>query len=172
MAASSASKSKGKKKWSKGKLREKKNYRVVFNKALFDKLLKEVPKKMKVVTVYNLVEQYKINGSLARRAIRELAKGNHIRAVATHSDHVIYTKNAGAVVEDEEEVKGKGKGKPTKAAKPGKASKEAAAEPKETSDEPATEAAAAPAKAAAKKPAAAKAEAAAKKPAAKKTAKA
>lgn len=32
--------------------------------------MKEVPKKMKVITVYNLIENYKINGSLARRVVR------------------------------------------------------------------------------------------------------
>jgi ribosomal protein S25 len=115
IAAMSASKSKGKKKWSKGKVREKKNYRVVLTKVLFDKIMKEVPRKMKVITVYNLVENYKINGSLARRIIRELMKQAMIRPVATHSDHVIYTMS-GKVTEEKSEAapkKGKG-GKPKK----------------------------------------------------------
>jgi hypothetical protein len=50
--------------WSKGKVREKKNYRVVWNNELYQKMLKEVPKKMKVITAYALVEQYKINASV------------------------------------------------------------------------------------------------------------
>jgi len=75
LAAQSASKSKGKKKkWSKGKLREKKTYRVVFNKATLDKFVADVPKKMKTITIYNLVENFKINCSLARRGIQELLK--------------------------------------------------------------------------------------------------
>ncbi len=35
-------------KWAKQKLREKKNNKVVFNQATYDKLMKEVPKKLKV----------------------------------------------------------------------------------------------------------------------------
>ena len=63
LAAMSSAKSKGKKKkWSKGKLREKKNHRVMFNKAILDKVMTDVPKKMKVITVYSMIENYKING--------------------------------------------------------------------------------------------------------------
>lgn len=41
----------------------------MYDQTLFDKMLKEVPKKMRVITVYSLVEQFKINGSLARRCV-------------------------------------------------------------------------------------------------------
>lgn len=68
LAATSAAKGKGKKKkWSKGKMREKRDNRVVFNKALWEKVVKEMPKKMKLITIYNVIENYKINGSLRRR---------------------------------------------------------------------------------------------------------
>lgn len=30
---------------------------------LYEKAIKEIPKKMKVITVYNLIENYKINGT-------------------------------------------------------------------------------------------------------------
>merc|ERR1719217_59165 len=93
LAAQSASKSKGKKKkWSKGKLREKKNNLVVFSQALFDKLLKEVPARMKVITVYNLIENYRINGSLARRIMREMSQRGTVQCVSNHSKMPIYTK--------------------------------------------------------------------------------
>merc|ERR1719253_415353 len=82
LAAQSASEGKGKKKkWSKGKLREKRDNRVVYNKTLYEKVMKEVPKKMKLITVYNLIENYKINGSLARRTINELQEKGLIREV-------------------------------------------------------------------------------------------
>eukprot|EP00178_Gracilaria_changii_P025198 TRINITY_DN7735_c0_g1_i3.p1 TRINITY_DN7735_c0_g1~~TRINITY_DN7735_c0_g1_i3.p1 ORF type:complete len:116 (+),score=21.66 TRINITY_DN7735_c0_g1_i3:25-348(+) len=93
LAAMSASKGKGKKKkWSKVKVRETKNHAVVFDQALYDRLIKDVPKKMRVITVYTLCEQYKINGSLARRAINILASKGQIRPVSTHSRGLIYTK--------------------------------------------------------------------------------
>jgi small subunit ribosomal protein S25e len=82
LAAQSASKGKGKKKkWSKGKMREKRNNLVTFNKSLWAKVQNEIPK-MKVVTIYNLIENYKINGSLARRAIRELVSAKKLVCVA------------------------------------------------------------------------------------------
>jgi small subunit ribosomal protein S25e len=76
--------------WSKGKVRDKKNHAVVYDNALLDKVVKEVPKKMKVITVYTLVENYKINASLARRTIQELVKRGLIKAVAHESHMQIY----------------------------------------------------------------------------------
>jgi len=78
-------------KWSKGKLREKKNNRVVFTAQMLEKFIKEVPKKMKVITTYNLIEQYKINGSLARRGIRELLERALIAPVDVNRANSIYT---------------------------------------------------------------------------------
>jgi len=124
LAAQSASKSKGKKKWSKGKLREKKNNRVVFTAQLLEKFLKEVPKKMKVITTYNLIEQYKINGSLARRGIRELLKRAFIAPVDINAANSIYTPTElrkKVDKADKEEVAATGKGQ--KGGKGGKGQK-------------------------------------------------
>merc|ERR1712083_1266806 len=98
MGAQSSTWAKGKKKkWSKGKLREKRNHKVVYNgQSDLDKVLKEVPKKIKVITVYSLVEAYKINGSLARRTIRELLKRGTIKTVLKSAHLGIYTKSAKA----------------------------------------------------------------------------
>ncbi|TYI88218.1 hypothetical protein E1A91_D04G192700v1 [Gossypium mustelinum] len=68
-----------KKKWSKGKQKEKVNNMVLFDQATYDKLLSEAPK-------------YKINGSLARKAIRELMARGSIRLVSAHSSQQIYTR--------------------------------------------------------------------------------
>jgi len=91
LAAQSASKGKGKKKWSKGKVREKKNYRVVFNAEILQRLMKEVPRKMKVITTYTLIEAYKINGSVARRGIKELLLQNLIKPVLINAKGAVYT---------------------------------------------------------------------------------
>jgi len=99
LAAQSSSKSKGKKKkWSKGKLREKKQHAVVFNKALFDKFIQEVPKKA-LTTIFTLVENYKINCSLARRGLRELVKRNLVAPVCPSGTMAVYTKSASAAAE-------------------------------------------------------------------------
>ncbi len=94
LAAASSSKSKGKKKrWAKIKVKDKKNYRVVFNDELYQRVIKDVPQKMKVITIYNMIESYKINGSLARRIIDQLAKDGKIKCVDRHGAFRIYTKS-------------------------------------------------------------------------------
>eukprot|EP00741_Cyanophora_paradoxa_P010416 tig00000037_g10072.t1 len=77
--SSSSSGGKGKKKkWSKGKMKEKVNNLVLFDKATYDKLISEV------------------NGSLARRGIKELMAKGLIRLVADHSAQSIYTRATNA----------------------------------------------------------------------------
>merc|ERR1739848_724991 len=73
-----------KKKWSKGKVREKLNNMVVFDQATYDKMMKEAST-FKLVTVAVLSERLKINGSLARRAIQELLTAGSIKQVDKHS---------------------------------------------------------------------------------------
>merc|ERR1712164_58857 len=83
-----------KKKWSKGKVREKLNNLVTFDQATYDKMMKEAAN-FKLVTPSVLSERLKINGSLARRAITELLKAGSIKVVDKHSNQLIYTRNTG-----------------------------------------------------------------------------
>jgi small subunit ribosomal protein S25e len=78
-------------KWSKGKQKEKVNNMVLFDQATYDKLLVEVPK-YKLITPSVLSDRLRINGSLARRAIKELMAKGTIRLVAAHSNQQIYTR--------------------------------------------------------------------------------
>ncbi|KAG0364125.1 40S ribosomal protein S25, partial [Gamsiella multidivaricata] len=82
-----------KKKWSKGKVKDKANNAVILDKATYDKLMKEVPT-YKLVSPSVLVDRLRINGSLARAAIREL--------VSTHGAQWIYTRATG--VEEEKKA--------------------------------------------------------------------
>ncbi|CAL8465435.1 g4971 [Coccomyxa elongata] len=110
LAASNSSKGK-KKKWSKGKMKEKVNNQVLFDQATYDKLLSEVPK-YKLITQSVLSDRLRINGSLARAAIRILREKNLIRAVAVHATQSIYTRATNTeVVEVAEGKAQKGKGK-------------------------------------------------------------
>ena len=86
---------KGKKKWSKGKVREKAANMVMFDQPTWDRLLQEVPK-MKLITPSTVVERFKINGALARNAIKELANQNLIKGVSIHSKQGIYTRATAA----------------------------------------------------------------------------
>ncbi|KEH30450.1 ribosomal protein S25 [Medicago truncatula] len=82
---------KQKKKWSKGKQKEKVNNMVLFDQGTYDKLLTEAPK-YKLITPSVLSDRLRINGSLARRAIRDLMAKGLIRLVSAHSSQQIYTR--------------------------------------------------------------------------------
>eukprot|EP00250_Pteridium_aquilinum_P001714 c11917_g1_i1 orf=176-505(+) len=81
-----------KKKWSKGKQKEKVNNMVMFDQATYDKMMSEVPK-YKLITPSILSDRLRINGSLARKAIRELMACGTIRLVAAHANQQIYTRS-------------------------------------------------------------------------------
>eukprot|EP00400_MALV-I_sp_L67-5_P001240 gene1240-151_t len=83
-----------KKKWSKGKVKEKLMNLVLFDKATYDKMLKEIPK-AKLITPAIVSERLKVNGSLARVAIRHLEEQGSIKAVCTHHTGGIYTRCVG-----------------------------------------------------------------------------
>ena len=84
-----------KKKWSKGKVRDKLNNLVLFDKATYEKLLKEVPS-YKLITPSILSERLKIRGSLAKKAIGELLTQGLIKPVVTHHAQLIYTRTTKA----------------------------------------------------------------------------
>jgi len=73
-----------------GKQREKTNAMVLFDKDTYDRLYKEVPK-MKVVTISNLSERLKLNGSLARAAIKELVGKGLLKVTYQHRGMVVAT---------------------------------------------------------------------------------
>jgi len=80
-----------KKKWSKGKVRDKLNNMVLFDRGTYDKLLKEVPS-YKLITPAVVSERLKIRGSLARKALDELARKGQIKLVVKHHSQRIYTR--------------------------------------------------------------------------------
>ncbi|XP_077990255.1 small ribosomal subunit protein eS25-like [Glandiceps talaboti] len=81
-----------KKKWSKGKVRDKLNNLVLFDKATYDKMMKEVPS-YKLITPSVVSERLKVRGSLARAALKELLRKGLIKEVVKHHSQVIYTRN-------------------------------------------------------------------------------
>merc|ERR1712137_608845 len=84
-----------KKKWSKGKVKEKLANMVMFDKATYDKMLKEIPK-AKLITPAIVSERLKVNGSVARQAIRHLEeKGLIAHVCEKHHAQMIYTRKIG-----------------------------------------------------------------------------
>ncbi|KAJ3085093.1 40S ribosomal protein S25, partial [Phlyctochytrium bullatum] len=68
---------------SNGKVKDRANNAVAFDKTTYEKLLKEVPT-YKLITPSVLVDRLRINGSLARVAIRDLAAKGLIRPNSEH----------------------------------------------------------------------------------------
>merc|ERR1711881_247738 len=84
-----------KKKWSKGKVKEKLANLVMFDKATYDRLLKEIPK-AKLITPSVVSERLKVNGSVARAAIRHLEEKGLTAAVGEqHHTQMIYARKLG-----------------------------------------------------------------------------
>ncbi|KAI4125147.1 MAG: hypothetical protein LQ347_005476, partial [Umbilicaria vellea] len=80
---------KQKKKWSKGKVKDKANHAVILDKATSDKLYKDV-QSYRLITVATLVDRLKINGSLARQALKDLEEKGQIKKVVGHHNLSIY----------------------------------------------------------------------------------
>ncbi|KAL8625401.1 40S ribosomal protein S25 [Nucella lapillus] len=87
-----------KKKWSKGKVRDKLNNLVLFDKGTYEKMVKEVPS-YKLITPSVVSERLKVRGSLAKMALRELHAKGLIRLVSKHSSQLIYTRTVKATDE-------------------------------------------------------------------------
>ncbi|KAK4213606.1 putative cytosolic 40S ribosomal protein Rps25 [Rhypophila decipiens] len=91
MAPAATGAKKQKKKWSKGKVKDKAQHAVILDKTTSDKLYKDV-QSYRLVTVATLVDRLKINGSLARRCLKDLEEKGQIKQVVSHSKMKIYTR--------------------------------------------------------------------------------
>ncbi|KAG6840639.1 hypothetical protein C0991_005404 [Blastosporella zonata] len=94
-SSSSGGKSAKKKKWSKGKVKDKAVHAVSLDKATFDRIMKEVPT-FKFISQSILIERLKIGGSLARVAIKHLERDGQIKRIVHSSNQLIYTRATAA----------------------------------------------------------------------------
>lgn len=81
---------KQKKKWSKGKVKDKANHAVVLDKATSERLNKDV-QSYRLITVAILVDRMKVNGSVARQALHDLEERGVIKKVVSHARCAIYS---------------------------------------------------------------------------------
>ncbi|KAI0163293.1 40S ribosomal protein s25 [Pestalotiopsis sp. NC0098] len=95
MAPAATGAKKQKKKWSKGKVKDKAQHAVLLDKQTSEKLYKDV-QSYRLVTVATLVDRLKINGSLARKCLQDLEEKGQIKPIVTHSKMKIYTRAVGA----------------------------------------------------------------------------
>ncbi|KAG6897676.1 hypothetical protein C0992_012425 [Termitomyces sp. T32_za158] len=95
--SSSGGKAAKKKKWSKGKVKDKAVHAVTLDKATYDRIFKEVPT-FKFISQSILIERLKIGGSLARVAIKHLEREGHIKRIVHSSNQLIYSEFLGSLV--------------------------------------------------------------------------
>ncbi|GAA6060999.1 hypothetical protein JCM10212_000685 [Sporobolomyces blumeae] len=93
--AQNTTKAAKKKKWSKGKVKDKANNAVICDKPTYDRIMKEVPT-FKMISQSVLIERMKINGSLARVAIAHLEKEGLIKPLIHHRAQLVYTRATAA----------------------------------------------------------------------------
>lgn len=72
-------------------VKDKANHAVILDKTTSDKLYKDV-QSYRLITVATLVDRLKINGSLARQALKDLEDKGQIKKVVGHSKLSIYSK--------------------------------------------------------------------------------
>jgi small subunit ribosomal protein S25e len=80
-----------KKKWSKGKVRDKLNNAVLFDKVSYEKLYKEIVTS-KLITPSVVSERLKVRASLATAALRQLQNEGLIKCVVKHGSQMVYTR--------------------------------------------------------------------------------
>ncbi|KAL0222160.1 hypothetical protein RCL1_002014 [Eukaryota sp. TZLM3-RCL] len=80
------------KKWSKGRVRDKINNAVFLTKEARNKLMKEIPSK-KVITPYVVSDALKVNVTVAKDVLRQLVADGVIRPISTHSTLSIYSRS-------------------------------------------------------------------------------
>merc|ERR1712226_589638 len=89
--AAAASKKGGKKKWSKGKVKDKLNNKVFIDEAT-DKAIRKDITNQSLITISNVTDKYKIIGSLARPLLKQFhAEGKIVPIGHQHSTLVLYT---------------------------------------------------------------------------------
>mmetsp|Transcript_18854 Transcript_18854/g.30028 ORF Transcript_18854/g.30028 Transcript_18854/m.30028 type:complete len:149 (+) Transcript_18854:131-577(+) len=98
-AALAGSKKSKKKKWAKGRVKEKKNNTPVLLPDQYATAIKEIPK-MRLITVSAVSEKLRCTGSLAHRLIRKLAKEGTLKMIMDTRGFLLYTKSAKAIREE------------------------------------------------------------------------
>merc|ERR1711874_762216 len=89
--AAAASKKGGKKKWSRGKVKDKLNNKVFIDAETHAALQKDVPN-MSLITIATMHDRFKIIGSLARPLIKQFAEEGKIVPIGhQHKSLVLYT---------------------------------------------------------------------------------
>ena len=99
--AAAASRKSSKKKWSKGKVKEKLNNAVLLDPKQFKDVEKELPK-MKLITISTVADRFKVAGSVARNLIRYFHEQKKINPLDFQHQQLPLFR--GSVVKDKAEI--------------------------------------------------------------------
>jgi small subunit ribosomal protein S25e len=80
------------KKWSKGKSKEKSNNLILIDNENYDRILREIFKN-KILTPSNLTERFHISCSLSKKILNDLVKQRLIVEIKKSNKQSIYIKN-------------------------------------------------------------------------------
>merc|ERR1712113_838480 len=105
-AALAGSKKSKKKKWAKGRVKEKKNNASIVLPDEYATAIKEIPR-MKTITVATVSEKYRIKGSLAYRLIMKLNTDGVLTKVVKKGGFLLYKKSWGQIQKEAEAAKKK-----------------------------------------------------------------
>merc|ERR1712130_762883 len=103
-AALAGSKKSKKKKWAKGRVKEKKNNASILLPDEYETAIKEIPR-MKTITIATVSEKFRIKGSLSSRLIRKLATDGVLTKVVKSSSGFMLYKKSYKQMKLEEEAK-------------------------------------------------------------------
>merc|ERR1711897_93650 len=101
-AALAGSKKSKKKKWAKGRVKEKKNNMAVLMPDEYTAAMRDIPK-MKLVSVSTVSEKLRITGTLAYRLIRKLANEGTLKKRYDSGGFLLYTKSAKQIALEKEQ---------------------------------------------------------------------
>mmetsp|Transcript_34341 Transcript_34341/g.33548 ORF Transcript_34341/g.33548 Transcript_34341/m.33548 type:complete len:144 (+) Transcript_34341:48-479(+) len=91
-----------KKSWTKVKIKDKINNACFIDAKAYDKVCKDAPRIL-ALTVYAIMDKYKVNGAVARRILRDLAAKGLIKQVGEHNAHfTLYTGVQAKIAEKEQ----------------------------------------------------------------------
>lgn len=77
-------------KWTKGKAKEKVENAVFISRADLDKLVTGIPKIGKHISVSQVVQKYKVGGSIARAVLKQLATTDSLKTSEKHSKQALF----------------------------------------------------------------------------------
>lgn len=78
-------------KWTKGKAKEKVDHAVFVDKATYERLLTGIPKLGKHISASQVIEKFKVVGSIARLVLKQLADSGAIKSTEQHSKQGLFT---------------------------------------------------------------------------------